>query len=85
MREGVLVAQLDGAAGAFGPGQLGLAVRHASAGVQADDMVYAARRVALAQNRTLFDVLWEDSAVAKAPGDRLGTLGDPTNYLGPPV
>jgi len=50
---------------------------------QAHDVVYEACREALAQRRSLFDVLKEDPKIAAAlPEDRLRALCDPANYLG---
>jgi 3-carboxy-cis,cis-muconate cycloisomerase len=49
----------------------------------AHDMVYAACRQAMAQKRSLFDVLVENPAISAAlSADRLQALCDPTNYLG---
>jgi 3-carboxy-cis,cis-muconate cycloisomerase len=49
----------------------------------AHDMVYEACRDALAQGRSLFDVLKSNSAVSGAlSDDRLRALCDPANYLG---
>ena len=50
---------------------------------EAHDMVYAACRLALAQNRPLYDVLAEDAGITKALGDeRLRRFCDPANYVG---
>src|SRR4051794_10223562 len=50
---------------------------------QAHDMVYEACRAAVAQKRSLFDVLVENPAISAAlSADRLRALCDPTNYLG---
>jgi 3-carboxy-cis,cis-muconate cycloisomerase len=50
---------------------------------QAHDTVYDACRAALAQKRTLFDVLVENPAISGAlSADRLRALCDPANYLG---
>src|SRR3954471_20029334 len=49
----------------------------------AHDMVYEACRDALAQGRSLFDVLKANPAISAALSrDRLQALCDPTNYLG---
>jgi 3-carboxy-cis,cis-muconate cycloisomerase len=50
---------------------------------QAHDRVYAACRAALAQNRSLYDVLSADAAIAKVlDSERLRALCDPANYVG---
>src|ERR1044072_6575104 len=50
---------------------------------QAHDVVYEACRAALAQNRTLYDVLSAEPAVSGAlDQQRLRALCDPANYLG---
>jgi 3-carboxy-cis,cis-muconate cycloisomerase len=50
---------------------------------QAHDVVYEACRDALAQGRSLFDVLKANPKIAAAlPEDRLHALCDPVNYLG---
>lgn len=50
---------------------------------QAHDVVYAACRIAIAEDKTLFDVLRADPQTASALSDeRLQALTDPTNYLG---
>jgi 3-carboxy-cis,cis-muconate cycloisomerase len=50
---------------------------------QAHDMVYDACRAALAQKRTLLDILKENPTVSAAlPADDLRRLCDPANYLG---
>jgi len=50
---------------------------------QAHDLVYEACREALAQHRSLFDVLKANPKIAAAlPEDRLRALCDPANYLG---
>jgi len=50
---------------------------------QAHDVVYEACREALAQRRSLFDVLKANPTIASAlPEDRLRALCDPSNYLG---
>jgi 3-carboxy-cis,cis-muconate cycloisomerase len=50
---------------------------------QAHDMVYEACRAALAENRSLFDVLVANPAVSAALNEqRLRALCDPANYLG---
>ena len=50
---------------------------------QAHDVVYEACRDALAQRRSLFDVLKANPKIAAAlPEDRLRALCDPVNYLG---
>ena len=50
---------------------------------QAHDMVYEACRAALAENRSLFDVLAANPAVSAALDEkRLRALCDPANYLG---
>jgi 3-carboxy-cis,cis-muconate cycloisomerase len=50
---------------------------------QAHDIVYEACREALAQGRSLLDVLKANAAVAGAlPEERLRALCDPANYLG---
>ena len=50
---------------------------------QAHDVVYEACREALAQGRSLFDVLAANTVVTAAlPADRLRALCDPANYLG---
>jgi len=50
---------------------------------QAHDIVYGACRAALAQNRTLYDVLSADPAIASSLGaHRLRELCNPSNYLG---
>ena len=50
---------------------------------EAHDRVYAACRLALAQNRPLYEVLAGDSAIIGVLGiDRLRQLCDPVNYLG---
>ena len=50
---------------------------------QAHDVVYEACREALAQDRSLFDVLTKNKVVAAAlAADRLRALCDPANYLG---
>ena len=50
---------------------------------QAHDMVYEACRAALAQERSLFDVLAADPRVSSAlTVERLRALCDPVNYLG---
>jgi 3-carboxy-cis,cis-muconate cycloisomerase len=49
----------------------------------AHDLVYEACRQAMAQKRSLFDVLAENPAISAALSrDRLQALCDPTNYLG---
>jgi 3-carboxy-cis,cis-muconate cycloisomerase len=49
----------------------------------AHDMVYAACRAALAQNRPLYEVLAADAGITMALGtDRLRELCDPANYIG---
>jgi 3-carboxy-cis,cis-muconate cycloisomerase len=49
----------------------------------AHDVVYDACRIAIENNRTLFDVLMEDSGIRDAFGEaRLRELTDPANYLG---
>src|SRR4029079_12295904 len=50
---------------------------------QAHDLVYEACRDALAQRRSLFEVLKANPVIASAlPEDRLRALCDPANYLG---
>jgi 3-carboxy-cis,cis-muconate cycloisomerase len=50
---------------------------------QAHDLVYAACRAALAQERPLADLLLADPAVSAAlPAERIRALCDPANYLG---
>jgi 3-carboxy-cis,cis-muconate cycloisomerase len=50
---------------------------------QAHDLVYAACRAALAQDRPLADLLLADPAVSAAlPAERIRALCDPANYLG---
>jgi 3-carboxy-cis,cis-muconate cycloisomerase len=50
---------------------------------EAHDRVYAACRTALAQNRSLYDVLSADAGVAIVLGDeRLRALCEPANYVG---
>jgi 3-carboxy-cis,cis-muconate cycloisomerase len=50
---------------------------------QAHDLVYEACREALAQRRSLFEVLTANPRIATAlPEDRLRALCDPANYLG---
>jgi 3-carboxy-cis,cis-muconate cycloisomerase len=50
---------------------------------EAHDKVYAACRVALAQNRPLYGVLASDTGITKVLGeDRLRALCDPANYVG---
>jgi 3-carboxy-cis,cis-muconate cycloisomerase len=50
---------------------------------QAHDLVYDACREALAQQRSLFDVLKANPSIAAAlPTERLRALCDPANYLG---
>jgi len=50
---------------------------------EAHNMVYAACRLALAQNRPLYDLLAEDAGIIEVLGQgRLRRLCDPANYIG---